>query len=221
MTSGTLTEPSDAADGSTTETVPTSESSTEPTNVTDADETGLSTDTLFELLKNRRRRDAIDYLTGRDGTATLSDMAEQLAAQENDVSVDAISSKQRKRVYISLYQCHLPKMDRAGIIEFDKNRGTIVLNEGARQLYPYLRATKNNAEMGVDGTVDDGPADDSEEQPGQRWETVQSPALAAIAVAGLAGVAGVPGLNLLSPVAWAVVCAISLLAVAVRPVLRG
>lgn len=219
MTSGTLTEHSDAPDGSTTETVPTSQPPTETTNVTDADETGLSTDTLFELLKNRRRRDAIEYLTAGDGTATLSDMAEQIAAQENDVSVEAINSKQRKRVYISLYQCHLPKMDQAGIIEFDKNRGTIVLNEGARQLYPYLRASKNNTETGISGTVDDETVD-AEEQPGQRWETVQSPALAAVGVAGLAGAAGIPGLNLLSPVAWAIICAVSLLAVAMRPVLR-
>jgi hypothetical protein len=212
MTSGTLTDHPSAADGSDTDTVPTPEPSSETTNGTN--ETDLSTDTLFELLKNRRRRDAIDYLAAGDGEATLSDMAERLAAQENGLSVEAINSKQRKRVYISLYQCHLPKMDRAGVIDFDKDRGTIALNEGARQLYPYLRASERGTGTGVDG-----PVEGAAERPSRRWETAQSSALAGVGIAGLAGVAGVPGFELLSPVGWAVVCAVSLLVVAARPVL--
>lgn len=110
----------------------------------DSDEEGttagykLPLDQKFELLKNKRRRMTLQYLEENDGTATLSDLSEHIAAIENDTSVKAISSSQRKRVYVGLYQCHLPKMDDAAVIEFDKNRGTIKLGPNADQLEAYL-----------------------------------------------------------------------------------
>lgn len=97
----------------------------------------LSLDTTYELLKNRRRRDVLEYLRAHDGEGTLSDLAEEIAARENSIEVSQLSGAQRKRVYIGLYQAHLPKMDSAGVIDFDKNRGTVVLREEAKQLFPY------------------------------------------------------------------------------------
>jgi hypothetical protein len=106
----------------------------------DVDGDELSLSTTFELLKNRRRRETISYLLEHDGTSTLSDLAEHIAALENGIEVVELSSDQRKRVYIGLYQCHLPKLDKAGVIDFDKNRGTVVLRETvADQLVPYLQ----------------------------------------------------------------------------------
>ena len=100
----------------------------------------LSLSTTFELLKNRRRRETIAYLLEHDGSSTLSDLAEHIAALENGIEIVELSSDQRKRVYIGLYQCHLPKLDKAGVIDFDKNRGTVVLNPSvADQLVPYLQ----------------------------------------------------------------------------------
>lgn len=100
----------------------------------------LSLSTTFELLKNRRRRETIAYLLEHDGSSTLSDLAEHIAALENGIEVVELSSDQRKRVYIGLYQCHLPKLDKAGVIDFDKNRGTVVLKPSvADQLVPYLQ----------------------------------------------------------------------------------
>jgi len=106
----------------------------------DLDETELSLSTTFELLKNRRRRETISYLLEHEGQSTLSDLAEHIAALENGIEVVQLSSDQRKRVYIGLYQCHLPKLDKAGVIDFDKNRGTVLLKESvADQLVPYLQ----------------------------------------------------------------------------------
>lgn len=99
----------------------------------------LSLDDIFELLKNRRRREVIDYLRrSDDGKATLDELAEYIAARENDIEIAQLSSDQRKRVYIGLYQCHLPKMDELGIVEFEKNRGTIQLLDTVSQLEPYI-----------------------------------------------------------------------------------
>src|SRR6056297_3193216 len=101
-------------------------------------ETQLSLDLLFEVLKNRRRREVIRYLREHEQQVTLSDLAEHIAALENDTDIASITSSQRKRVYVGLYQCHLPKMADMGIVPFNQNRGIVSLGENAPQLYEYL-----------------------------------------------------------------------------------
>ncbi len=107
--------------------------------VADSDEDErLSKDVIFELLKNRRRREVLAYLLEAEETVTLGELAEQIAAWENDTEVSALSSDQRKRVYVALYQTHLPKMDDAGIVEYDQDRGLISLADNADLLMMYL-----------------------------------------------------------------------------------
>jgi hypothetical protein len=98
----------------------------------------LPLDQIFEVLKNSRRRQTLRFLKENDGETTLSEVAEHIAALENDTTPRAITSAQRKRVYIGLYQCHLPKMDDMNVIDFEQNRGTIELGPNAEQLEPYL-----------------------------------------------------------------------------------
>ncbi len=101
-------------------------------------ETQLSLDLIFEVLKNRRRREVIRYLREHEQQVTLSDLAEHIAALENDTDIASITSSQRKRVYVGLYQCHLPKMADMEIVEFNQNRGIVDLGPNAPQLYEYL-----------------------------------------------------------------------------------
>jgi hypothetical protein len=99
----------------------------------------LPVDRVFELLKNQRRREVLRYLEdAEEETVSLSDLAEHIAAIENDTTVQAISSSERKRFYVGLYQCHLPKMDDMNVVVFDQNRGTISLGPNAEQLEEFL-----------------------------------------------------------------------------------
>lgn len=100
----------------------------------------LSLDTVFGLLKNDRRRELLRYLRDHEGRVTLRDVAEHIAAKENGITEAQLSSKQRKRVYVSLYQVHLPSMDRAGVVEYNRARGWIERTELATQLDEYLGA---------------------------------------------------------------------------------
>ena len=218
MNSNSLTDPPTELDrGGTDRTAtaatfpPTGSSSS--TTASDEPDSQLAKDVLFDLLKNQRRRDALTYLAANDGRTTLSDMAEHIAAKENDLPVESINSKQRKRVYIGLYQCHLPKLSDAGVIDFDKDRGTIELGDLATQLYPYI------------DTGDDGDDADAASDPHGRGIAggahVRSSLLAVLGTAALAGVAGVPGVALLSPRLWAAVCACTLLLVGGYSLLRA
>ena len=98
----------------------------------------LSRDLVFDVLKNRRRRYALHYMRHADDSVQLSELAEQVAAWENDTTVGAISAAERKRVYTALYQSHLPKLDDAAIVDYNQNRGIVELSDAAEQLDVYL-----------------------------------------------------------------------------------
>ncbi|MCY4732608.1 hypothetical protein KY092_18875 [Natronomonas gomsonensis] len=81
-------------------------------------------DETFRMLSNHRRRQVLLYLQ-ENGSAAVGELAEHIASIENRKPVTAVSSRERKRVYIALHQSHLSKMAEAGIIEYNKNRGTV------------------------------------------------------------------------------------------------
>lgn len=102
------------------------------------DENGLTKDTLFHLLENRRRRWTIRYLKRRGGRAELGDLAEQVAAWENGITPNQVTSNQRKRIYTSLQQRHVPQLDEAGVVDFDQNRGSVEVTSQMQELDVYL-----------------------------------------------------------------------------------
>ncbi|KDS90824.1 hypothetical protein FK85_09635 [Halorubrum saccharovorum] len=88
--------------------------------------TDISEDELFDVLANQRRRFAVHLLKREeDDSIAIGDMAEQIAAWENGIDTAEITGNERKRVYTALQQSHLPKMDDAGVVEFNKNRGIV------------------------------------------------------------------------------------------------
>ncbi|WP_336338456.1 DUF7344 domain-containing protein [Haloarcula brevis] len=104
----------------------------------ESDDTGASLDVIFEILKNSRRREVLHFLRERDEQVSLGELAEHVAAIENDTTTDALTSSERKRVYVGLYQCHLPKMDDIGVVDFNQDRGHITLTEKADDFEKYL-----------------------------------------------------------------------------------
>ena len=98
----------------------------------------LSQDEVFEVLKSPRRRYALYYLRREGGESELSDLTEQVAAWENETTPAALSTEQRKRVYISLYQTHLPKLDETGIVDYDRDEGVVRLGDRSSDLDIYL-----------------------------------------------------------------------------------
>lgn len=103
-----------------------------------SDQPQLSLDTVFDALRNARRRRTLQYLDVSDGSIELGELAERIAADENDKSTGEITYAERKRVYVALYQCHLPKLDDMDIVSYDESRGIVERRESAAQLRPYL-----------------------------------------------------------------------------------
>ncbi|EMA09832.1 hypothetical protein SAMN05443574_11318 [Haloarcula vallismortis] len=103
-----------------------------------------SLDVIFEVLKNSRRREVLHFLRERGEQVSLGELAEHVAAIENETTTDALTSSERKRVYVGLYQCHLPKMDDIGVVNFNQDRGHITLTEMADDFEKYLERSEDD-----------------------------------------------------------------------------
>lgn len=103
-----------------------------------ADPEPLTPDSVFELLSNHRRRMVLYCLRTSGGSIDMQDLAEQIASMENDVPAEELTSQQRKRVYVSLYQTHLPKMAEMGAVEYDKDGGVVQLTDRTDEIDKYL-----------------------------------------------------------------------------------
>lgn len=97
---------------------------------------------VFELLSNQRRRYVVRALQELESPIEVGDLAEYIAAKENDTTVEALSSEERRRVYTSLQQTHLDRLERAGIIERDRNQ--IEATERIEELEFYLEVVPGN-----------------------------------------------------------------------------
>jgi hypothetical protein len=98
----------------------------------------LSQDTAFDLLSNARRRFVLRRLQSDREGIELSDLAEELAAEENEVRPDELSAQQRKRTYVSLYQTHIPKLSEAGVVEYDSETGIVSPTRHVDELAQYF-----------------------------------------------------------------------------------
>jgi len=119
---------------------------TEPT-------TEVSEDELFDVLSNQRRRFAVHLLKREaDDSIAIGDMAEQIAAWENGIETAEITGTERKRVYTALQQSHLPKMDKAGVVDFNKNRGIVEPMPAMTDVDVYMDVVEGRRSRGATTT---------------------------------------------------------------------
>lgn len=85
--------------------------------------TGNPLDASLQLVADRRRRQVIRELR-QDPTnsATLDELVDRLFEAE---PVAADPATDRERLAIQLYHSHLPKLADHGVVEYDRQRGTV------------------------------------------------------------------------------------------------
>jgi hypothetical protein len=124
----------------------------------------------------------------------MSDIAEHIAALEHDTTVDSLRSKQRQRVYIALYQSHLPKMDDAGVINYNQDRGLVEATaladsfDGYLDEEPSLLSTTAAESAPATESVTDHDQSDARTPVDEEWSTryLGTAGATLVAVAGLA-----------------------------------
>lgn len=109
-------------------------------------EAEIEREAVFDVLSNARRRYAIELLNQHEpgDEIDLGDLVEYVAARENDTTIADVDYKQRKRVYSSLRQTHLPKLNDCNLIEYDRDRGTIALSDAVSKVQMHLEYVPEN-----------------------------------------------------------------------------
>jgi len=81
---------------------------------------------LYGALQSSRRRRAILYVrnTATD-TVTARVLGKQIASLEHDTMPENLSNEQYHRVYSNLTQYHLPELDEAGIVIYNRAGQTV------------------------------------------------------------------------------------------------
>ncbi|QLG63163.1 DUF7344 domain-containing protein [Halorarum salinum] len=93
--------------------------------------------TMFEVLAHHRRRYAIHCLREYENPITLADLADEVSVLENDTSIAEIPPEDVKRVYLSLYHSHVPKLADAELVTYDQERDLVSLVDSAEDLDRY------------------------------------------------------------------------------------
>lgn len=107
-----------------------------------SDESQPSREVLFDLLGNSRRRRVLCHLL-EDREITLTDLSARIAAWENDTPVSELSSRQRKQVYSSLYQTHVPRLGEHDLVEYDADDRVVKLTGDTERLRRFLEVEES------------------------------------------------------------------------------
>lgn len=107
------------------------------------EETVPSRDTMYELLSNQRRRYAIHYLKYQDESVPIGMLAERIAAWENEIPDAEVTCEQRKSAYTALQQHHLPKLDDAGLVSFNRQRGLVAPGDALDKVDIYTEVVQD------------------------------------------------------------------------------
>lgn len=101
----------------------------------DATPAALSRDARFDLLRSGRRRAVLRRLDDADGPVPLAELVAAAVSREAEA---AFTPGQHERVTVGLEHVHLPKLEEAGVVEYDDVERTARLLDGHDLLFEHL-----------------------------------------------------------------------------------
>ena len=84
-------------------------------------------DRVFGALAHQRRRYVLYYLRDHKRAET-GDLAVQIVAWEQDVSIDEVPAEAANEVSTQLVHSHLPKLAKYNLVEYDRRSGSVCYN---------------------------------------------------------------------------------------------
>lgn len=103
----------------------------------------LSTDEKYAILSNRRRRIAIRTLHNNQGRLAVRELAEVIVADEKDMDPSQVSYEEQRGVYHTLIRTHLPRLEKAGLVNYDPDENTISPGEQLDEMARILESREN------------------------------------------------------------------------------
>ncbi|TKX56136.1 hypothetical protein EXE42_00835 [Halorubrum sp. SP3] len=91
---------------------------------------------IHDVLRNDRRRLALEYLKQRLRPVEVRELSDHIA--EREVGESPPPRDCRQSVYNTLSQTHLPKLEELGFVDFDRDEKVVTLRETAREVDVYM-----------------------------------------------------------------------------------
>lgn len=98
----------------------------------------LELDEVFTALDHSRRRYLLYTLVNERSEQTLSELATNIVAWERGKPIDEVTDGERRRVHVSLYHSHIPKLADLGILEYRESEDVIVRARNTEQVKGVL-----------------------------------------------------------------------------------
>jgi hypothetical protein len=84
-----------------------------------------SVDDILSLLAPERRRYALYYLKNADGAVPIEELTEEIYAWEENDPENSVPTDEFRELLITLEHTHLPKIDEATHVEYDRTNDRI------------------------------------------------------------------------------------------------
>ena len=103
------------------------------------------------VLSDPYRRHACRYLAAQDDlVVTLEELTWAVADEECAATGASVAGTDDRRIATTLHHVHLPKLDEAGVLEYDVDRGTVTADAGlaaVRELLEVLHDRPDYADV--------------------------------------------------------------------------
>lgn len=93
-------------------------------------------DTVLDLCQEQQRRIVLSALVEEQRSLTMRDLTQTIVRHTHHTSLSETSEDVLTQIQISLHHRHLPKLEAAGIIEYDSERHLVELTNEFGWLQP-------------------------------------------------------------------------------------
>ncbi|WP_226012183.1 DUF7344 domain-containing protein [Halomicrobium salinisoli] len=103
-------------------------------------QSSISYDSVVDVCRDRHRRIVLAVLAGEQRRLTVNDLTKAIAKHNHHVAVTEMATEDLSGLQLSLHHLHLPKMEAAGLVDYDQERGLVEPTEQFEQVRPQLSA---------------------------------------------------------------------------------
>ncbi|MDG5819947.1 hypothetical protein QA609_14145 [Natronococcus sp. A-GB7] len=110
----------------------------------------MTFNTILELCGDEHRRIILAVLAEEQRSLTVNDLRRTILTYNHHTPVTDASEEVLTEIRVSLSHTHIPKLESAGVIEYDSERQLVEPTEQFDQLQPHLSAI-----LGTDPNLDE------------------------------------------------------------------
>jgi len=99
---------------------------------------GPNIDTVLDLCRDQHRRIVLAVLADQQRSLTVNDLRNAIIKHNHHTSITDAATELTTRVQIELVHVHIPKLEEAGVIEYDMDRQLVEPTAQFDDLQPHL-----------------------------------------------------------------------------------